>query len=96
MEAGLVPVLVENLETYNLNPDLISGKITFKTKAILAVQPVWTIGRNGLILLLQRKMTLVIGCPQSQVLILKKSKSGTVKREMRRLIFIREEFRCFR
>ena len=38
MEADLVPVLVEpKLETYNINPDLISEKITSKTKAILAV-----------------------------------------------------------
>jgi len=37
-EADLIPVLVEpKLETYNLNPDLISQKITSKTKAILAV-----------------------------------------------------------
>lgn len=38
IHAGLVPVLVEpKLETYNINPDLISEKITSKTKAILAV-----------------------------------------------------------
>ena len=38
LEADLIPVLVEpKLETYNLNPDLISQKITSKTKAILAV-----------------------------------------------------------
>ena len=38
LEADLVPVLVEpKLETYNLNPDLISEKITPKTKAIVAV-----------------------------------------------------------
>src|SRR3972149_8863098 len=38
LQADLVPVLVEpKLETYNLNPDLISEKITSKTKAILAV-----------------------------------------------------------
>lgn len=38
MQADLIPVLVEpKLETYNLNPDLISEKITSKTKAILAV-----------------------------------------------------------
>ncbi|MCI9845888.1 DegT/DnrJ/EryC1/StrS family aminotransferase [Flavobacterium pectinovorum] len=38
LEADLVPVLVEpKIETYNINPDLISEKITFKTKAILAV-----------------------------------------------------------
>jgi dTDP-4-amino-4,6-dideoxygalactose transaminase len=38
LEADLVPVLVEpKLETYNLNPDLISEKIASKTKAILAV-----------------------------------------------------------
>ncbi|WP_338407190.1 DegT/DnrJ/EryC1/StrS family aminotransferase [uncultured Flavobacterium sp.] len=38
LQADLFPVLVEpKLETYNINPDLISGKITSKTKAILAV-----------------------------------------------------------
>lgn len=38
LEADLVPVLVEpKLETYNINPDLISEKITPKTKAVLAV-----------------------------------------------------------
>lgn len=38
LQADLVPVLVEpRLETYNINPDLISDKITAKTKAILAV-----------------------------------------------------------
>jgi dTDP-4-amino-4,6-dideoxygalactose transaminase len=38
LEVDLVPVLVEpKLETYNLNPDLISEKITSKTKAILVV-----------------------------------------------------------
>lgn len=38
LQADLVPVLIEpKLETYNLNPDLISAKITPKTKAILVV-----------------------------------------------------------
>jgi dTDP-4-amino-4,6-dideoxygalactose transaminase len=38
IEADLVPVLVEpRLETYNIDPDLISEKITVKTKAILVV-----------------------------------------------------------
>lgn len=38
LQADLVPVLVEpKLETYNIDPDLISEKITFKTKAVLAV-----------------------------------------------------------
>lgn len=38
LQADLVPVLVEpELETYNLNPNLIEAKITPKTKAILAV-----------------------------------------------------------
>ncbi len=38
LQADLIPVLVEpRLETYNINPDLIQEKITFKTKAILAV-----------------------------------------------------------
>lgn len=38
LQADLVPVLVEpKLETYNINPDLISEKISSKTKAILPV-----------------------------------------------------------
>ncbi|TDD96198.1 DegT/DnrJ/EryC1/StrS family aminotransferase [Flavobacterium cellulosilyticum] len=38
VEADLVPVLVEpKLETYNIDPDLITVKISSKTKAILAV-----------------------------------------------------------
>jgi len=38
LEADLIPVLVEpKLETYNLDPDLISEKISSKTKAVLAV-----------------------------------------------------------
>ncbi len=38
LQADLIPVLVEpSLETYNINPDLISDKITSRTKAILAV-----------------------------------------------------------
>jgi len=38
LQADLVPVLVEpRLETFNINPDLISEKITSKTKAILVV-----------------------------------------------------------
>ncbi|WP_035670635.1 DegT/DnrJ/EryC1/StrS aminotransferase family protein [Flavobacterium sp. 83] len=38
LQADLIPVLVEpKLETYNINPDLISERITSKTKAILVV-----------------------------------------------------------
>ncbi len=38
LQADLVPVLVEpNIETYNINTDLIEEKITSKTKAILPV-----------------------------------------------------------
>ncbi len=38
LQADLVPVLVEpRVETFNINPDLISEKITSKTKAILPV-----------------------------------------------------------
>jgi dTDP-4-amino-4,6-dideoxygalactose transaminase len=38
LQSDLVPVLVEpNIETYNINPDLIEEKITSKTKAILPV-----------------------------------------------------------
>ena len=38
LQVDLIPVLVEpKLETYNINPDLIQGEITSKTRAILAV-----------------------------------------------------------
>lgn len=38
LQADLVPVFVEpNIETYNINPNLIEEKITSKTKAILLV-----------------------------------------------------------
>lgn len=38
LQADLIPVLVEpDIQTYNINPDLISEKITSKTKAILVV-----------------------------------------------------------
>jgi dTDP-4-amino-4,6-dideoxygalactose transaminase len=38
LQADLVPVLVEpKLETYNIDPDSVSEKLTSKTKAILAV-----------------------------------------------------------
>ncbi|MFT7351694.1 MAG: dTDP-4-amino-4,6-dideoxygalactose transaminase [Flavobacterium sp.] len=38
LEADLIPVFVEpDLETYNMNAELISDKITLKTKAILVV-----------------------------------------------------------
>ncbi|MFV8370293.1 DegT/DnrJ/EryC1/StrS family aminotransferase [Flavobacterium sp. LB2R40] len=38
LQADLIPVLVEpKLETFNINPDLITEKITSKTKAILVV-----------------------------------------------------------
>jgi dTDP-4-amino-4,6-dideoxygalactose transaminase len=38
LENGLIPVLVEpEIESYNINPDLIEKKITTKTKAILVV-----------------------------------------------------------
>ena len=38
LQADLVPVLVEpRIETYNINPDLISEKISSKTRAILVV-----------------------------------------------------------
>ncbi|MES2810955.1 MAG: DegT/DnrJ/EryC1/StrS family aminotransferase [Bacteroidota bacterium] len=38
LQADLVPILVEpNIDTYNINPDLIEEKITAKTKGILVV-----------------------------------------------------------
>ncbi len=38
LQTGLVPVLVEpDVQTFNLNPDLIAEKITSQTKAIMAV-----------------------------------------------------------
>lgn len=45
-ENRLIPVLTEpNIDTYNIDPDLIEGKITLKTKAIMLVH---LYGRNAM------------------------------------------------
>jgi dTDP-4-amino-4,6-dideoxygalactose transaminase len=78
----VVSVLVRKLETYNLNPDLISGS-TLRPKAILAVH-LWTIGEMEAIQLLQRNMTLVIeDAAQSHGAYLKKKVEWKRAREGR-------------
>ena len=84
MEAGLVPVLVEpKLETYNLNPDLISGKITFKTKAVLAVHLYGQLAEMEAILAIAKEHDFLVieDAAQSHgAYFEEESKSGLVKR----------------
>lgn len=61
IEAGLVPVLVEpRIETYNLNVDLISEKITSKTKAILVVHLYGQLAEMEKILTIANKNNLLV------------------------------------
>ena len=61
LQADLVPVLVEpKLETYNINPDLISQKITSKTKAILAVHLYGQLAEMDTINIIASKFNLIV------------------------------------
>ena len=61
LQADLVPVFVEpNIETYNINPDLISEKITPKTKAILLVHLYGQLAEMDKIMELSYKHNLLI------------------------------------
>jgi dTDP-4-amino-4,6-dideoxygalactose transaminase len=61
LQADLVPVFVEpNIETYNINPDLISDKITPKTKAILLVHLYGQLAEMDTIIELSNQYNLLI------------------------------------
>lgn len=61
LHAGLVPVLVEpELETYNINPELIEEKITDKTKGILVVHLYGQLAKMDQIIELGNKYDLLI------------------------------------
>ena len=61
LQADLIPVLVEpKLETYNINPDLISQKITSKTKAILAVHLYGQLAEMDTINIIASKFNLIV------------------------------------
>ena len=61
LQADLVPVFVEpNIETYNINPDLISDKITSKTKAILLVHLYGQLAEMDKIIALSNQYNLLI------------------------------------
>ncbi len=61
LEADLVPVFVEpNIGTYNINPNLISEKITPKTKAILLVHLYGQLAEMNSIIAIAEKNNLVI------------------------------------
>jgi dTDP-4-amino-4,6-dideoxygalactose transaminase len=61
LQADLVPVFVEpNIETYNINPDLISEKITSKTKAILLVHLYGQLAKMDAIMALSNQYNLLI------------------------------------
>ena len=61
LQADLVPVFVEpNIETYNINPDLIEEKITSKTKAILLVHLYGQLAEMDAIIELSNQNNLLI------------------------------------
>ena len=61
LQADLVPVLIEpRLETYNINPDLITEKISEKTKAILAVHLYGQLAEMGAINEIARQNNLLV------------------------------------
>ena len=61
LQADLVPVFVEpNIETYNINPDLIEEKITSKTKAILLVHLYGQLAEMDAIIELSNQYNLLI------------------------------------
>ena len=61
LQADLIPVLVEpRLETYNINPDLISQKISSKTKAILAVHLYGQLAEMDTINIIASKFNLIV------------------------------------
>jgi dTDP-4-amino-4,6-dideoxygalactose transaminase len=61
LQADLVPVFVEpNIETYTINPDLISDKITSKTKAILLVHLYGQLAEMDAIIALSNQYNLLI------------------------------------
>lgn len=61
IQCGLKPVLVEpNIETYNINPDLIEEKINSKTKAIMVVHLYGKSCDMDPILMLKEKYNLVL------------------------------------
>lgn len=61
LQADLVPVFVEpNIETYNINPDLISEAITSKTKAILLVHLYGQLAEMEKIMAISEKHNLLL------------------------------------
>ena len=61
LQADLIPVLVEpKLETYNSNSDLISEKITTKTKAILAVHLYGQLAEMDAIVMIAKEHDLLV------------------------------------
>ena len=61
LQADLVPVFVEpNIETYTINPDLISDKITSRTKAILLVHLYGQLAEMDAIIALSNQYNLLV------------------------------------
>jgi len=81
LEANLVPVLVEpKIVTFNINPDLISEKITSKTKAILAVHLYGQLAEMNQIneIAIQNNLIVVEDAAQSHGAFLDYRKSGNL------------------
>lgn len=80
LQAGLKPILVEpDIATYNIDPILIEGKITPKTKAIMVVHLYGKVCDMAPILEIAKRYNLHIieDCAQSHGATYKGQKSGT-------------------
>ncbi|MEM0542803.1 DegT/DnrJ/EryC1/StrS family aminotransferase [Flavobacterium sp. j3] len=81
LQADLVPIFVEpKLVTYNINPDLISEKITSKTKAILAVHLYGQMAEMDAVNSIARQYNLLVieDAAQAHGAILDDRKSGNL------------------
>ena len=80
INAGHIPVLIEpDVQTYNINPDLIEAKITSKTKAIMIVHLYGQICQMDKIMSLSQKYQLEVieDCAQSHGAIFDGKKAGS-------------------
>ncbi|MFN7689711.1 MAG: DegT/DnrJ/EryC1/StrS family aminotransferase, partial [Bacteroidota bacterium] len=80
VNAGHIPVLVEpELDSYNINPDLIAEKITARTKAIMVVHLYGRVAKMDDLLLVanQHGLRVIEDCAQAHGAKFKDKQAGT-------------------
>ena len=80
VNAGHIPVLVEpELDSYNINPDLIAEKITARTKAIMVVHLYGRVAKMDDLLLIanQHGLRVIEDCAQAHGAKFKDKQAGT-------------------